>query len=182
MKDIVEIRWHGRGGQGAKTASLLLADAAFNTGKYVQGFPEYGPERMGATITAYNRIRSERSTVHSKLYFPDYVVVVDETCLLYTSNPFKQPASSAWVPLASCTPRSSHGRSARSRSPFWQTAHGSPATGSRAFGTTTHPATSITPMPPLAQSRWTYCCSPSSSAVCRTPSRPSATWWDRTRS
>ena len=47
MKDIVEIRWHGRGGQGAKTASLLLADAAFNTGKYVQGFPEYGPERMG---------------------------------------------------------------------------------------------------------------------------------------
>ena len=48
MKDIVEIRWHGRGGQGAKTASLLLADAAFNTGKYVQGFPEYGPERMGA--------------------------------------------------------------------------------------------------------------------------------------
>ena len=46
MKDTVEIRWHGRGGQGAKTASLLLADAAFNTGKYVQGFPEYGPERM----------------------------------------------------------------------------------------------------------------------------------------
>ena len=49
MNDIVEIRWHGRGGQGAKTASLLLADAAFNTGKYVQGFPEYGPERMGAS-------------------------------------------------------------------------------------------------------------------------------------
>ena len=75
MKDIVEIRWHGRGGQGAKTASLLLADAAFNTGKYVQGFPEYGPERMGAPITA------ERSTVHSNIYFPDYVVVVDETLL-----------------------------------------------------------------------------------------------------
>ena len=71
MKDIVEIRWHGRGGQGAKTASLLLADAAFNTGKYVQGFPEYGPERMGAPITAYNRISSERSTVHSNIYFPD---------------------------------------------------------------------------------------------------------------
>ena len=81
MKDIVEIRWHGRGGQGAKTASLLLADAAFNTGKYVQGFPEYGPERMGAPITAYNRIISERSTVHSNIYFPDYVVVVDETLL-----------------------------------------------------------------------------------------------------
>ena len=81
MKDIVEIRWHGRGGQGAKTASLLLADAAFNTGKYVQGFPEYGPERMGAPITAYNRISSERSTVHSNIYTPDYVVVVDETLL-----------------------------------------------------------------------------------------------------
>ena len=81
MKDIVEIRWHGRGGQGAKTASLLLADAAFNTGKYVQGFPEYGPERMGAPITAYNRISTERSTVHSNIYFPDFVVVVDETLL-----------------------------------------------------------------------------------------------------
>ena len=81
MKDIVEIRWHGRGGQGAKTASLLLADAAFNTGKYVQGFPEYGPERMGAPITAYNRISSERSTVHSNIYEPDYGVVVDETLL-----------------------------------------------------------------------------------------------------
>ena len=81
MNDIVEIRWHGRGGQGAKTASLLLADAAFNTGKYVQGFPEYGPERMGAPITAYNRISSTRSTVHSNIYFPDYVVVVDETLL-----------------------------------------------------------------------------------------------------
>ena len=81
MNDIVEIRWHGRGGQGAKTASLLLADAASNTGKYVQGFPEYGPERMGAPITAYNRISTQRSTVHSNIYFPDYVVVVDETLL-----------------------------------------------------------------------------------------------------
>ena len=81
MTDTIEIRWHGRGGQGAKTAALLLADAAFNTGKYVQGFPEYGPERMGAPITAYNRISTQRSTVHSNIYFPDYVVVVDETLL-----------------------------------------------------------------------------------------------------
>ena len=81
MKDIVEIRWHGRGGQGAKTASLLLADAAFNTGKYVQGFPEYGPERMGAPITAYNRLSNEPIRVHSNIYEPDYVVVVDETLL-----------------------------------------------------------------------------------------------------
>jgi len=78
---MVEIRWHGRGGQGAKTASLLLADAAFNTGKYVQGFPEYGPERMGAPITAFNRISEERCTIHSNIYEPDYVVVVDATLL-----------------------------------------------------------------------------------------------------
>jgi len=81
MANLTEIRWHGRGGQGAKTASLLLADAAFNTGLYVQGFPEYGPERMGAPITAYNRISDERITVHSNIYEPDYVVVVDDSLL-----------------------------------------------------------------------------------------------------
>ena len=81
MKDLVEIRWHGRGGQGAKTASLLLADAAFNTGKYIQGFPEYGPERMGAPITAYNRISDNPIRIHSNIYEPDYVVVVDDTLL-----------------------------------------------------------------------------------------------------
>ena len=81
MKDTMEIRWHGRGGQGAKTAALLLADVAFKTGKYVQGFPEYGPERMGAPITAYNRISSSPITVHSNIYEPDYVVVVDESLL-----------------------------------------------------------------------------------------------------
>lgn len=81
MSNMVEIRWHGRGGQGAKTAALLLADAAFSTGKYVQGFPEYGPERMGAPITAYNRISTERCSVHSNIYEPDYVVVVDATLL-----------------------------------------------------------------------------------------------------
>ena len=77
----VEIRWHGRGGQGAKTACLLLADAAFDSGKYVQGFPEYGPERQGAPITAYNRITESPCKVHSNIYKPDYVVVVDETLL-----------------------------------------------------------------------------------------------------
>mgnify|MGYP002578642974 FL=1 len=81
MRDLIEIRWHGRGGQGAKTASLLLADAAFNTGKFIQGFPEYGPERMGAPITAYNRISNKPITVHSNIYEPDYVVVVDDTLL-----------------------------------------------------------------------------------------------------
>lgn len=81
MKELIEIRWHGRGGQGTKTASLLLADAAFNTGKYIQGFPEYGPERMGAPITAYNRIGDNPIVIHSNIYEPDYVVVVDDTLL-----------------------------------------------------------------------------------------------------
>ncbi len=81
MDGLIEIRWHGRGGQGTKTASLLLADAAFNTGKYIQGFPEYGPERMGAPITAYNRISDKPITIHSNIYEPDYVVVVDDTLL-----------------------------------------------------------------------------------------------------
>ncbi len=77
----IEIRWHGRGGQGAKTAALLLADVAFKTGKYVQGFPEYGPERMGAPITAFNRISDGEIRVHSHIYRPDYVVVVDDSLL-----------------------------------------------------------------------------------------------------
>lgn len=77
----IEIRWHGRGGQGAKTAALLLADVCFKTGAYVQGFPEYGPERMGAPITAFNRISDKEIRVHSNIYNPDLVVVVDETLL-----------------------------------------------------------------------------------------------------
>ncbi len=78
---LIEFRWHGRGGQGAKTACLLLADAAFSAGKFVQGFPEYGPERMGAPITAYNRISDVRCSIHCNIDHPDYVVVVDETLL-----------------------------------------------------------------------------------------------------
>lgn len=81
MANVVEIRWHARGGQGAKTASELLAEAAFNTGKYVQGFPEYGPERMGAPIAAYNRISDQKIRIHSNIYEPDFAVVLDETLI-----------------------------------------------------------------------------------------------------
>ena len=62
-------------------AALLLADVAFSTGMYVQGFPEYGPERMGAPITAYNRLSNKQIRVHSNIYDTDYVVVVDDTLL-----------------------------------------------------------------------------------------------------
>jgi pyruvate ferredoxin oxidoreductase gamma subunit len=79
MKDLLEIRWHGRGGQGAKTAALLLADAALTSGKYVQAFPEYGPERMGAPVASFNRISSDPIYLHSGVTNPRVVVVLDPT-------------------------------------------------------------------------------------------------------
>lgn len=81
MKNMKEIRWHGRGGQGAKTAALLLGEAAVNAGKYVQAFPEYGPERMGAPVAAYDRIADEEILIHSPIINPDAVVVLDETLI-----------------------------------------------------------------------------------------------------
>ena len=78
-KDMMEIRWHGRGGQGAKTAALLLGEAAIAAGKYVQAFPEYGPERMGAPVAAFDRIASKEITIHSPVLKPDVVLILDET-------------------------------------------------------------------------------------------------------
>ncbi|MCM8832965.1 MAG: 2-oxoacid:acceptor oxidoreductase family protein [Candidatus Omnitrophica bacterium] len=77
MKEIFEIRWHGRGGQGAKTAALLFGDACISTGKYIQAFPEYGPERMGAPVTSFNRISSNPIRIHYGIENPDVVVVLD---------------------------------------------------------------------------------------------------------
>jgi len=77
----LEIRWHARGGQGAKTASLLLAEAAAMEGKFSQGFPDYGPERMGAPMRGFNRISDEPIKVHCAIYSPKIVVVLDDTLL-----------------------------------------------------------------------------------------------------
>lgn len=77
MAEMLEIRWHGRGGQGAKTAALLLAEAAAAVGKYVQAFPEYGPERMGAPVVSYNRISDKPITIHSAVQSPRFVAVLD---------------------------------------------------------------------------------------------------------
>lgn len=74
---MLEIRWHGRGGQGAKTAAFLLGEALAATGKYVQAFPEYGPERTGAPVVAYNRVSDEPIRLHSPVMGPRYVVVLD---------------------------------------------------------------------------------------------------------
>jgi pyruvate ferredoxin oxidoreductase gamma subunit len=76
-----EIRWHGRGGQGVVTANEILAGAALEEGKYMKAFPEFGPERMGAPIRAFARISEEPIKVHSQVYFPDYVVVLDPTLI-----------------------------------------------------------------------------------------------------
>ncbi|MFH1282696.1 MAG: 2-oxoacid:acceptor oxidoreductase family protein [bacterium] len=76
-KEVLEIRWHGRGGQGAKTAALLLADAVLSIGKHVQAFPEYGPERMGAPVQSYNRISDKPILLHCGITSPDIVVVLD---------------------------------------------------------------------------------------------------------
>ncbi len=81
LKKILEIRWHGRGGQGAWTASELLARAAIYEGKYIQSFPEFGPERMGAPVTAFTRISTEPIRIHCAVYNPDIVAVLDNTLL-----------------------------------------------------------------------------------------------------
>ena len=81
MAEILEIRWHGRGGQGAKTAALLMGESAAEAGKYVQAFPEYGQERMGAPVTAYNRISNNPIRLHCSVQNPKYVVVLDPTFL-----------------------------------------------------------------------------------------------------
>ena len=81
MSDLMEIRWHGRGGQGAKTASILLAEAASAVGKFVQGFPEYGPERMGAPILAFNRISDREIRLHCNVSNPSLVMVLDPTLI-----------------------------------------------------------------------------------------------------
>ena len=81
MKKLLEFRWHGRGGQGAWTASELLARTALYEGKYIQSFPEFGPERMGAPVTAFTRISTEPIRIHCAVYEPDVVIVLDSTLL-----------------------------------------------------------------------------------------------------
>lgn len=81
MEKVIEVRWHARGGQGAKTAALMLAESVAEMGKYVQGFPEYGPERMGAPILAFNRISDQPIHIHSNVINPQIVIVLDHTLL-----------------------------------------------------------------------------------------------------
>jgi pyruvate ferredoxin oxidoreductase gamma subunit len=81
MKELLEIRWHGRGGQGAVTAAKILAESAILDGKFIQAFPEYGPERAGAPVRSFTRISSTPINTHSQVTDPELVVVLDPTLL-----------------------------------------------------------------------------------------------------
>lgn len=94
-KDIIEIRWHGRGGQGIKTASFLLAEAMINCGYEAQGFPEYGPEKSGAPVTAFNRISKEKILIHVGVKKPDTVVIMDPS-MISKDGDFTNPLNSIW--------------------------------------------------------------------------------------
>lgn len=80
-EDLIEIRWHGRGGQGVKTASEMFAGLVFEMGEFVQSFPEFGPERSGAPMTAFNRISNKAVRRNHNIYEPDVLVVADKTLL-----------------------------------------------------------------------------------------------------
>ena len=81
MRDKIEVRWHGRGGQGAVTASKILAEAAILSGKFIQAFPEFGPERAGAPVKSFTRISARPINTHTQIASPDVIVVLDPTLI-----------------------------------------------------------------------------------------------------
>lgn len=105
MEEMLEIRWHGRGGQGAKTGALLLGEAIVHTGRHMQAFPDYGPERMGAPMRAYNRISREPIQTHSGVTAPKVVVVLDSTLLGKTDVTQGMPEDGMLIVNTPQTPR-----------------------------------------------------------------------------
>ena len=85
MADYIEIRWHGRAQQGIVTAAKMVGEACLRSGKYVQAFPEFGPERMGAPVKAYNRVSDEPIRLHCQVTDPKYILIADST-LIATVN------------------------------------------------------------------------------------------------
>jgi pyruvate ferredoxin oxidoreductase gamma subunit len=81
MAKAIEIRWHGRGGQGTVTAAKVLADACLSGGGYVQAFPEYGPERAGAPIRAFNRISEHVIRMYGPVLHPKVICIADATLM-----------------------------------------------------------------------------------------------------
>ncbi|NQT30660.1 MAG: 2-oxoacid:acceptor oxidoreductase family protein [Candidatus Saganbacteria bacterium] len=105
MEKIVEIRWHGRGGQGAKTAALLFADCAMSLGKYIQAFPEYGPERMGAPVQAFDRLSDHPITLHCGITNPQIVLVLDPTLMATVDVTQGLPADGSLIVNTSKSPQ-----------------------------------------------------------------------------
>jgi len=91
-RDYIEIRIHGRGGQGGWTASRILAEAALLADKYAQSFPEFGPERSGAPVTSYARIGNSRIDIHSGIYEADIVILLDPTLLSHAAKNYREGA------------------------------------------------------------------------------------------
>ncbi len=81
MSKYFEIRWHGRGGQGTVTGAKSLAEAVQGTGKHVSAFPDYGPERRGAPLRAFDRFSDEKIRIHTPVLEPDVVMIVDPTLI-----------------------------------------------------------------------------------------------------
>lgn len=81
MADYIEIRWHGRAQQGIVTAAKMVGESCLRSGKYVQAFPEFGPERMGAPVAAYNRVSDEPIRLHCRVTEPRYVLIADPTLI-----------------------------------------------------------------------------------------------------
>lgn len=81
MADYIEIRWHGRAQQGIVTAAKMVGESCLRSGKYVQAFPEFGPERMGAPVAAYNRVSDEPIRLHCRVTEPKYVLIADPTLI-----------------------------------------------------------------------------------------------------
>ena len=104
MGKLTEIRWHGRGGQGAKTAALLFADAALGEGLYIQAFPEYGPERMGAPVQSFDRLSDEPITIHCGMTDPKYVAVLDPTLMDSVDVAAGLPADGSLIVNTTLTP------------------------------------------------------------------------------
>lgn len=110
MAENVEIRWHGRGGQGTVTAAKVFADACLSGGRYVQAFPEYGPERAGAPLRAYNRISDKELRLHCPVTQPNIVVVVDATLIDSINIAEGAPDNAAFIINSSKDPKELRGK------------------------------------------------------------------------
>jgi len=96
MPEYFEVRWHGRGGQGTVTGAKSLAEAVHGSGKYVSAFPDYGPERRGAPLRAFNRFSDDKIQIHVPILEPDVVMIVDPTLIgssAHTTGMAKKPFS-----------------------------------------------------------------------------------------